>query len=73
MQNKTQQLVENFLAYHKFSKSDLCRLADIDLLTLEKILNQQQYVSIFEYEKLAHVLNVDTTLLLDISSTKQPF
>ena len=70
MPTKLQQLVQDYLDTHRFSKLELCRLAKLEVPTLEKILNHQHYVSIFEYQKLAYVLNVDTSFLLYLSSTE---
>ena len=70
MPTKLQQLVEEFLTYHRFSMSEFCRIANIEISTLEKILNNQHYVTIFDYGKLAHILNVDTSLILRLSATE---
>ena len=51
--------INNYLSLHKFTKEEFCRITNYDLEILNKILNHELYVSIFDLKKLAYLMDFD--------------
>ena len=56
----TSQLIQDFYLFiekHKLSIYEFCRITSFDIIILNKILNNELYVSIFDYFKLAQIID----------------